>query len=177
MVTFGQDMSVHRNKGFTLIESLMVILVMAIVAALAVPGLQQAQANARARAAAGDLVTALLEARNQAAGKQRPVSLTSQGGWQNGWIMAFELPLPGVPDLAAHRGVADTVTIVDDPAVAGVVFQPNGLVGTTAGVPINTVEFVVCDDGVTTERGNTVWLSRTGRTGLTRHADASVCNP
>jgi type IV fimbrial biogenesis protein FimT len=178
LVTFGQDMSVRRNKGFTLIEILMVILILAIIGGLAVPSVQEAQANARARGAAADLVTAMAEARNQAGAKQRNISLTRIGGdWANGWIMNLTIPIAGVPDLAAHRGLAAPLAIVAAPDVEGLVFLPNGLVETNLGAPINTIQFQVCDDSVRSERGLDVWVSRTGRTGMTRHADAAVCNP
>lgn len=178
LVTFGQDMSVRRNKGFTLIEILMVILILAIIGGLAVPSVQEAQANARTRSTAADLVTAMAEARNQAGAKQRNISLTRIGGdWANGWIMNLTTPIAGVPDLAAHRGVADPIVVTAAPDVDGLVFQPNGLVQTNLGVAINTVQFQVCDSSVRSERGVDVWVSRTGRTGMTRHATNAECNP
>lgn len=176
LVTFGQDMSVRRNKGFTLIEILMVILLLAILAGLAIPSVQEAQANARVRSTAADLMTAMAEARNQASGRQRNISLTRIGGdWSSGWIMNLTLPIAGVPDLAAHRGIADPVTVVPAPDVEGLVFQPNGLVQTNLGAPINTIQFVVCDSSVRTERGWNVWVTRTGRTGWARHATTADC--
>jgi len=178
LVTFGRDMSVRRNKGFTLIESLMVIAILAIVAAIAIPSVQEAQSNSLVRSVSADLVSALAEARSQAIGRQRNISLTPVGGdWRNGWVMSLTVPLAGVPNLAAHSGMPTSIAIVDAPQVDGLVFMPNGQVQNSVGVSIPNVAFQVCDDNVRSEIGRNVWISRVGRTAIVRHPNASICNP
>ncbi len=158
-------MSVHRNKGFTLIESLVVIVILSIVAMVAVPSIQMAQANSRVRSAASDLSAAIASARSEAAGRQRSISLTAEGaGWNEGWVMAFTVAIAGVPDLAAHRGMPDSVEVTADPALDVLLFLPSGLVLDEDEDAIDTVTFLVCDDSVEGERGQTVTLTRLGRT-------------
>lgn len=164
LVTFGQDMSVHRNKGFTLIESLVVIAVMAILAAIAVPGMRMAQANARVKSAAGDISSVIADARSQAAGRQRSITVKAEaGGWNKGWVMKFTVAIAGVPDLAANRGLPASAEVTATPNIDELVFLPNGLVQKKDGTAIDTVVFKVCDSNVATETGKSVTLTRRGR--------------
>lgn len=77
----------RSQSGFTLTEMLVVILVVTIVAAVAVPSLSSALANQRLRAAGTDLVSALLLARSEAIkrGVQVQVAPLSVGDWKSGW--------------------------------------------------------------------------------------------
>lgn len=181
LVTFGQDMSVRSQQGFTLVEALIVVAILSIVAAIALPSFRQVQAAARANAAAVDMASAITEARALAVGRQRPVTLTANGAaagnrWGQGWIIAFTVPLAGVGNLAEHRGLPETSRITSAPDIQALVFQPNGLVQTVAGVPIGTITFQACDESSDSETGRNVVLTRFGRVSTMRHADSSVCN-
>lgn len=177
LVTFGQDMSVRRNKGFTLLESMVVLAILGIVAAFAYPAMQTMQAGSRVRAAATDIAGVIADARAQAVGRQRSLTLTANGGeWKQGWTLAFTTPIAGVGDLASHRGLADSVAITLNPDLDALVFLPNGMVQRDDGNPIASVLFRVCDADSISETGHDVTLSRLGRTLTRKHADAGVCN-
>ena len=158
-------MSAHTNKGFTLIESLMVIAIMAILAANAVPSMRMAQANARVKSAAGDIANVMAAARSQAAGRQRSVSLKAEtGGWNKGWVMKFQVAITGVPDIAAHRGLPSSSVVTATPNITELIFLPSGLVQKADGTAITNVVFAVCDSSVAGESGRSVTLTRLGRT-------------
>jgi len=180
LVTFGQDMSVRSQQGFTLVEALIVVSILGILAAVALPAFRDAQAAARANAAAADVASALSEARALAVGRQRPVTITAIGAapnrWSGGWTTAFTVALPGVGNLAEHRGMPETSEVTVNPDMQALVFQPNGLVQTTMGVPIGTLTFRVCDSSTKTEIGRDVVLTRFGRVSTSRHADSTICN-
>lgn len=75
------------HRGFTLVEALTVMLIVAVLAAVAVPGLTNALAAQRVRAAGADLVTALLVARSEAVKRNALVQVAPQvnSDWTTGW--------------------------------------------------------------------------------------------
>ena len=77
----------RSQPGFTLVEMLVVVIILAIVAIVAMPSLSLALANQRLRAAGTDLVSALLLARSEAIirGAQVQVTPLSVGDWKSGW--------------------------------------------------------------------------------------------
>jgi len=81
------SMKFRSQSGFTLTETLAVILIVTIIAAVAMPILSSALANQRLRAAGTDLVSALLLARSEAIkrGVQVQVAPLSVGNWKSGW--------------------------------------------------------------------------------------------
>lgn len=77
----------RSQAGFTLVEMVVVLVIVAILAAVAMPSLSSALANQRLRAAATDLVSALLLARSEAIkrGAQVQVAPLFAGDWNAGW--------------------------------------------------------------------------------------------
>jgi type IV fimbrial biogenesis protein FimT len=84
-----------EQRGFTLLEALLVLLVLGVLLALAVPGMTDLQARYRLQAEAGAFRNSLVLARTEALRRQQRVTLCarasdaprcdSQGAWQNGW--------------------------------------------------------------------------------------------
>ena len=56
----------HRTAGFTLVELMIAVLILAILMAAAVPSFRDFAANSRTSAASSDLTTALSLARSEA---------------------------------------------------------------------------------------------------------------
>jgi type IV fimbrial biogenesis protein FimT len=77
----------RSQRGFTLAEMMVVLVIVAILAAVAMPNLSSALANQRLRAAATDLVSAILLARSEAItrGVQVRVAPLAVGDWKSGW--------------------------------------------------------------------------------------------
>jgi type IV fimbrial biogenesis protein FimT len=77
----------RSQPGFTLAEMMVVLVIVAILAAVAMPNLSSALANQRLRAAATDLVSAILLARSEAItrGVQVRVAPLAVGDWKSGW--------------------------------------------------------------------------------------------
>ncbi|KQU85315.1 hypothetical protein ASC78_08155 [Variovorax sp. Root318D1] len=75
-----------RAQGFTLIELVTTITVMAILAGLALPSFSAFVANQRIRNVSFDLMAALTLARSQAVTRNTSVSLQKVGtAWDGGW--------------------------------------------------------------------------------------------
>jgi prepilin-type N-terminal cleavage/methylation domain-containing protein len=68
-------MNLHPQRGFTLWELLMTLLVAGILLGIGVPNVMEFQRNGAMTAAANDLVTAVLVARTEAVKRQAPVGL------------------------------------------------------------------------------------------------------
>jgi type IV fimbrial biogenesis protein FimT len=68
-------MNLHPQRGFTLWELLMTLLVAGILIGIGVPNVMEFQRNGMMTAATNDLVTAVLVARTEAVKRQAPVTL------------------------------------------------------------------------------------------------------
>jgi type IV fimbrial biogenesis protein FimT len=77
----------HRMRGFTAVEMIVVLVVVAIAASIALPSLETALANQRLRNTATDFVSALLLARSEAIkrGADVEVAPLAPADWTKGW--------------------------------------------------------------------------------------------
>lgn len=82
-------LALGKNRGFTLMEMLVTLAVVAIVASLAVPSFQNMIATQRVRSAANDLVASLNFARSEAVKRNRVVTITPAGSWAGGWTVSY----------------------------------------------------------------------------------------
>ena len=80
-----------RPRGFTLVELLTVVAVMAVVTTLAAPGMRSFGLSQKARTVSHDLVSDLLVARSEALKRNREVAVQPlEGGWTEGWAVTVE---------------------------------------------------------------------------------------
>jgi type IV fimbrial biogenesis protein FimT len=85
-------------SGFTLLELMLVITIVAILAGIGVPSFARFIAEQRVHAAASDLQAALWRARSEAIRLNRDVVLApliTDDGWESGWT-ATSTAVPGV---------------------------------------------------------------------------------
>lgn len=96
-------------RGFTLIELMITIAILAIILAMAIPSFTQAIENARLGTQTNEFVTAVSSARAEALRTGAPVWLTAKGeGFQNGWCVRAS---------ADACGTADPADLLDHPAL------------------------------------------------------------
>jgi len=118
-------------RGFTLLELIVAMSVLAIVVSLAIPMYGNIVAGNRTRAAAYSLVSALTLARSEAVKRNAAVSVLPFGaGWQAGWEVDF-----GGTKLARNEP-APSLNLIGP--IAGVSYQPNGRLS-TPGMVLFTV--------------------------------------
>jgi type IV fimbrial biogenesis protein FimT len=77
------------TNGFTAIELLIVMVIIAVVATIAMPELSNLLVNQRLRAAGTDLMSSLIVARSEAIKRNGPVEVRPASGvdWTQGWVV------------------------------------------------------------------------------------------
>ena len=82
----------YRSRGFTLIELMVVISIMAVLLGIGVPSFKSFVAGQRVKTAAGDFSLALVFARSEAIKRNADVTVTAASsgatGWRDGWTVA-----------------------------------------------------------------------------------------
>lgn len=111
-------------RGFSLVELLTVVALLAIILAIAAPGLRSFIAGQRIRALSYDLTSDLLLARSEALKRNAAVTVARAGAdWDMGWTTAA-----GATQLSKRNPIGDTIAFNQAPAL--IVFDVNGRVST-----------------------------------------------
>ncbi|HUD43246.1 MAG TPA: GspH/FimT family pseudopilin [Dokdonella sp.] len=118
-------------RGFTLIEMITVMVILAVLAAIAFPSFQQLSINMTVSGTTNDLVAALNLARAEAVKRGRPVAVIANGGdWSAGWQVVAARRVGGVlQDVPTSPGdeAACTADLEDDMPIC---MRHHGPVGT-----------------------------------------------
>lgn len=114
-------MTAHSPRGFTLVELLIVVAVVAILAEVTVPSMQSLVASQRVKTAASTLQSALVRTRSEGLKRNANVTLApaAAGQWNAGWSVIN--PADG-SNLSSYQAVSG-VTIAGP---ASVIFQASG---------------------------------------------------
>ena len=152
----SNSLSLRHQTGFTLIELIVSVMIVAIAAAIAVPAFNEMQARGAIRATASDFVTAVNVARVQAVSLRTTVTLKPVSGsnWSSGWVI--EYPATVTTEQNQTFLPSGTSTLVSEGGLSEIQFRNNGL--TNAG----EAEFSLCD-ARSGERGRTITISPFGK--------------
>jgi type IV fimbrial biogenesis protein FimT len=128
-----RDPPATRQRGFTIIELLVTVTLVAIGASLAVPGAASMIANRRVQGAAQSILDGLQQGRSEAVRRNVPVRFTLSP--TTGWVLANDSSATVIQSYATPDW--STLTVAGTPSEV-LVFLPNGLIK-NSGTPMTQV--------------------------------------
>ena len=168
-----QRFSGHASRGFTLIELMIVVVIVAVILVIGVPSYNTLALRAKLKSYANEVVASALMARSEAIKRNAPMTLcistngadcAGGGDWDRGWIVMDP------NDLVVKRQQAlDGIKLFEVSSVHTMAFQPSGVSSTP-------VTMTVCQQ--TPQEGieeREVRISTTGRPSVKTTKDG--CSP
>ncbi len=178
-----------QKNGFTLIEMMITIALLAIFVALAGPSFREIIVNNRAQANANLLVTSLNLARSEALKTNAQVTLckstdgvacATAGTWDGGWIVFADLDADEVADVGelvvqVQQNLGSGYTLAGNAATNWMAYRADGsTLNNSGGLGANT--FFLCPGDVgDIEYARQIVLSATGRARVEKGATAAEC--
>lgn len=170
-----------RQRGFTLLELMITIAVLAILMSTAIPAMRTTIQNNRMSGISNELVTALQLARSEAIKRSAPVSVCASsdqasctGGWEDGWIVFLDGSAIGqnsatVSEILQVWGSMGGSVSNDGDDPDFIRYIPNGAVDRAADFPVVfKLEIPNCRG----DNNRDIEVVRTGRAAISR-ADCS----
>ena len=167
-------MTSQSQRGFTLYELLITVLVLGVVLTLGIPNFRAFTANSRITSTANDLHSSFQLARSEAARSKSNVTICSSnnsmaagasctgGTFDDGWIIFMDLngdvqrAGAGETVIRRHPAIPDAIDITTNGGATYFSFAPTGLGRGDVGVGPSLVTAVMCDGrgNITAAGGN-----------------------
>ncbi len=173
-------MNTKRARGFTIIELMAVMVVVAVLATIALPNLREMIVRMRLKTAASDLQSSLLFARSEAVKRNAGITVVpvSSADWSQGWsvqvqadgtVLTRQDPFPQIA--LSSRNAAYVAA-----SVASIIFSGSGRETGSGGAG---VAFVISSGQSPSTQARCVVLDPSGRPKVTQDSNgdpADGCN-
>jgi len=123
------NMNMRRHQsGFTILELMAVVAVLAVIIGFGVPSMRQFIANQQVRNASYDLFTSFNMARSEATKRARDVTViaTNAANWGAGWKVMTGTPGTPGTDLYARDPLPTDIAVAEAGGLGSVTFKANG---------------------------------------------------
>lgn len=163
----------HRARGFTLVELMVTLALLAILLALAVPSFTEASLSGKLGSFASRLVASTQIARSEAVKRNRTVQMCasedgascgSSAGWEVGWIVVLD---DGT--VIERQGALPEEFLIDQADGVAPIDFPAGVVGAT------TATFTICRATPVGKQNRVVTLTATGNARVAINDDVTTC--
>lgn len=145
----------RTQRGFTIIELMVSVAVLAIAMAIAIPSFQELMANQRVKAAADALATSVMYARTEAIKRNASTRLVRSGSeWGGGWSVIIK------SDGVSLRNVKPTGAVISGLGDGVIEISRSGRLS-------DSLTLTVCDAGNHADK-RVVVISFSGMTRVTR---------
>ena len=141
-------MNTKSQRGFTIIELMMALLVLAILVTVAVPSFGSFMSKNRLTSQANNFHAALLYARSEAVKRNRSVFICWSGnptaaspcgnsgtGWSDGWVMYADEDQDGAFDasevIRSHDGLSGGSALTEVASIASLSYTADGRISNT----------------------------------------------
>lgn len=186
------------QRGFTLIELMVVLALAATLVTIGIPGFQQMVQDNRRASATNEMVALLQQARSEAIKRNALATIcpSTNGSscadgtvWETGWIAFIDDDLDGAAESSDGNRAVDAgeeifmsnngiVPMTARTTFTSLSYRPNGRMSTSDGDTEG--EFILCDSrGVTQSRVILIFSSGRPQTATTDldNADPTTCTP
>lgn len=178
-------MRAQDSRGFTVLELMITVAVLAIVLAAAVPSFRSAIQNNRMSASSNQMLTAFQHARSEALKRKVPVTVCASdtsastpacgSDWSEGWIVIVDSNAAGSSSAAwsgsanllrVHSALEGGATVGGGSATNFVRYLPDGRIDLAAGATPPAFELRIPD--CRGDNARDISISRTGRATVER---------
>ena len=155
-----------RSRGFTIIELMIAVVILAILSSIAAPAFREMIIASRVRSAASDLYESALRARSEAITRNAAIDVVpSGGGWAGGWTV--QLAADGT--VLSTYGALTSVTVAAN-AGGNLSFRLDGRVSS------NVRQIVLYSGEYTSIQPRCVYVDAAGRPSIRTDKDGNPAN-
>lgn len=162
-----------KDSGFTLIELMMVIAILAVLIMVGVPSFRDLTAQGRLRSASSELLSSFFLARSEAIKRNCEVNVKpAAGGWSSGWTVETTATCLNSGVVMENHDSISQITITPDFGTGAATYQATGRLKNVA----NSISLVLSSTTTTSVPARCLVTASTGQPSLKIDSDGNTAN-